>query len=74
MANGGTSVGSGVSLTVVLQPDPEVDAEECERLSRGLRRELVELDIESITSVPAGALPKAPRRPIRSHSGRLSSR
>lgn len=45
---------------MVLEPDEESDQEELERLSRGLRAELVELDVDSVRaaaaeSVPAGA-------------------
>lgn len=45
---------------MVLAPDDESDEEELERLSRGLRAELVELDIDSVRaagveSVPRGA-------------------
>lgn len=46
-----------MDVLVVLDPDPELDAETCERLSRQLRTELAELDIESIRNVAVGTVP-----------------
>lgn len=42
-----------MEMVVVLDPDPELDAEAGERLARQLRAELAELDLESIRN-PAG--------------------
>jgi hypothetical protein len=47
-----------VNLLVVLEPDAESDDEEFERLSRGLRAELAELDVDSVE--PAGTRPPPP--------------
>lgn len=46
-----------MNLLLVLEPDAEFDQEEFERLSRGLRNELVELDIDAIDSVAADPPP-----------------
>jgi hypothetical protein len=50
----------GVSLRIVVAPDPDLDAEKGERLTRQLRTEIAELDVESVdlaaeSSVPDGA-------------------
>jgi len=45
-----------IRLELLLEPDPELDAEDRERLDRQLRAELRELDIDSIAAV-AGAPP-----------------
>ena len=44
-------------LMLVVEPDPEVDPEVAERLVRGLRRELGELDVDAVGTAPAGAAP-----------------
>jgi len=46
-----------VDVLVVLEPDEESDEEELERLSRGLRAELVELDVDSVRAASAEAVP-----------------
>ncbi len=46
-----------VNLLLVLEPDPELDPEACERLSRQLRSELAELDVESVVPVMGGTAP-----------------
>ena len=47
-----------MNVLVVLTPDEESDQEELERLSRGLRAELRELDIYSIRAVAADPAPR----------------
>jgi hypothetical protein len=50
--------GSGeVSVLLVLQPDPELDAEACDRLARRLRVEVAELDVESVGPASGGTAP-----------------
>lgn len=48
-----------LSVTLTVHPDPELDQDAEERLVRGLRAELLELDVESVTfrteAAPAGA-------------------
>jgi hypothetical protein len=41
-----------MQVTVDIQPGPELDAEVGERLTRQLRRELLELDVESVALLP----------------------
>ncbi len=58
--NADTSAGDLVRVLLILTPDPELDAEAGDRLTRQLRAELAELDIESVAlaaeePVPEGA-------------------
>ena len=46
-----------VELTVVLEPDPETDPEERERLGRQLRNELRELDVDDVSAVEGAPPP-----------------
>jgi hypothetical protein len=46
-----------VELRVVLDPDPEVDPEDRERLGRQLRDELRALDVDEVTTVEGGPAP-----------------
>ena len=46
-----------MNLLLVLEPDPELDPEACERLIRQLRAELVELDVESVVPAMGGTAP-----------------
>jgi hypothetical protein len=46
-----------VNLLLVLEPDPELDPEACERLIRQLRTELAELDVESVVPAMGGTVP-----------------
>ncbi|MGH3931105.1 MAG: effector-associated constant component EACC1, partial [Pseudonocardiaceae bacterium] len=55
--NGDTDAGNVVNLLLVLEPDPELDPEAGERLTRQLRGELAELDIESIGPAADGTAP-----------------
>lgn len=48
---------STVSVRVLLRADPELDAEDAARLSRRLRAELHELDVESVEAGPGGDAP-----------------
>ncbi|OLF19224.1 effector-associated constant component EACC1 [Actinophytocola xanthii] len=45
-------------VLVVLEPDPETDPEDADRLSRSLRAELVELDLAEVRPAPAGTAPE----------------
>jgi len=47
-----------MSVLLVLAPDPELDWEVGERLTRQLRVEIAELDVESVRPAPAGAAPE----------------
>jgi hypothetical protein len=47
---------SEVYLTLV--PDPDLDVEAGERLTRQLRAEIGELDVDSVARAPAGELPQ----------------
>jgi hypothetical protein len=47
----------GVELTVVLEPDPDTDPEDRERLGRQLRNELKDLDVDDVATVEAGPAP-----------------
>jgi hypothetical protein len=46
-----------VELTVVLEPDPDTDPEDHERLGRQLRDELRELDADEVAPVDSGPPP-----------------
>jgi hypothetical protein len=46
-----------VSVWVLLKPDPELDPEAGERLTRQLRAELAELDVESVKLAAEGTPP-----------------
>jgi hypothetical protein len=46
-----------ISLLLVVAPDPELDAEAAERLTRQLRAEIAELDVESAGLAPGGSVP-----------------
>jgi hypothetical protein len=56
-----------VELTVVLEPDPETDPEDRERLGRQLRNELRELDVDDVSAV------EGPPPPDGSKSGVVAS-
>ena len=47
-----------VDLLLALEPDPETDPEDSERLFRELRDELVELDVADVLPAPGGAVPE----------------
>jgi hypothetical protein len=47
-----------MDVLVVLTPDVELDADAGDRLTRQLRSELAELDIESIAAAPGGPPPE----------------
>ena len=49
--------GDEMEMVVVLDPDPELDAEAGERLARQIRAELAELDIESIRNAAGQPAP-----------------
>jgi hypothetical protein len=60
MAGYGVDCGSdGVlrDLVLVVEPEPEVDPEEADRLVRQLRAELKDLDVESVTPVSSEEAP-----------------
>ena len=42
---------------MVLQPDPDLDPEACERLGRQLRNELLDLDVDSVVPVASPSPP-----------------
>jgi hypothetical protein len=46
-----------VELTVVLEPDPETDPEDRERLGRQLRNELRALDVDEVAPLDGGPAP-----------------
>jgi hypothetical protein len=46
-----------VELTVVLEPGPDTDPEDAERLGRQLRDELRDLDVDDVTTVEGGPPP-----------------
>ena len=46
-----------MKVLLVLSPDPELDSEAGERLTRQLRAEIAELDVESIRPGPGGPTP-----------------
>jgi hypothetical protein len=46
------------SLLLVVAPDPELDAEAGERLTRQLRAEIAELDVESVGLAAGGSVPE----------------
>jgi Effector Associated Constant Component 1 len=45
-----------VSLLLVMEPDADLDPDVCERLTRRLRAELAELDVESVALAAGGAV------------------
>jgi hypothetical protein len=47
----------GVELSVVLEPDPDTDPEDRERLGRQLRDELRDLDVDDVAPVESGPPP-----------------
>jgi hypothetical protein len=59
MLSGEDDVAAGGVLRVLLvvKPDPESDRETGERLTRQLRAELAELDVDSVAPVPGGPAP-----------------
>lgn len=59
MSSGNADVNTSdvVSVLLVLEPDPELDSEAGERLTRQLRAELAELDIESVGFASSEAAP-----------------
>jgi hypothetical protein len=59
MNNGGKGTGDDgvVEVVLVLEPDPEVDREVHERLTRQVRAEIAELDIESVSTLAAETAP-----------------
>ena len=62
-SDGDAGAGGIVNLLLVLEPDPELDPEACERLTRQLRAELAELDVESVglaAAVPCRMARRAP--------------
>ncbi|WP_406270823.1 hypothetical protein OHT93_19570 [Streptomyces sp. NBC_00191] len=46
-----------VDILVAVTCDPELDGETLERLARGLRAEIAELEVESVRPAPPGAVP-----------------
>ena len=56
-SDGDEGAGGIVNLLLVLEPDPELDPEACERLTRQLRTELAELDVESVGLAAGGTVP-----------------
>ncbi len=56
-SDGDEGAGGIVNLLLVLEPDPELDPEACERLIRQLRTELAELDVESVVPAMGGTAP-----------------
>lgn len=56
-SHGDADAGDVVSVLLVLTPDPELDLAAGERLTRQLRAELAELDIESVGLVGGGTVP-----------------
>jgi hypothetical protein len=56
-SEGDADAGGIVNLLLVLEPDPELDPEACERLARQLRIELAELDVESVGLAAGGTVP-----------------
>jgi hypothetical protein len=59
MHSGGEGTGDDgvVEVVLVLEPDPEVDREVHERLTRQVRAEIAELDIESVSTLAAETAP-----------------
>jgi hypothetical protein len=59
MLRGGDDVAAGgvVRVLLVVKPDPELDLDTGERLTRQLRAELAELDVESVAFAPGGSAP-----------------
>ena len=56
-SEGDADAGGIVNVLLVLEPDPELDPEACERLTRWLRSELAELDVESVGLAAGGTVP-----------------
>ena len=56
-SDGEAGAGDIVNLLLVLEPDPELDPEACERLTRQLCSELAELDVESVGLAAGGTVP-----------------
>lgn len=52
-----------IRLRLALAPDPEFDANAGERLTRQLRSELAELDVESVRPAAGGAAPAGAKGP-----------
>jgi hypothetical protein len=50
-------------LTAVVDAGPGYDAEELADLAQGLRGELLELDVETVTAASAGAAPEGAKGP-----------
>lgn len=46
-----------MNVRLVIAPDPELDPEAAERLTRQLRAEIAELDVESVRPGPGGTVP-----------------
>jgi hypothetical protein len=59
MSGGAEAARTGGTMTVLLtlRPDPELDPEAVERLTRGLRAEVAELDVESVRPPPGEPAP-----------------
>lgn len=56
---GGARDGGGVlTVRLTLEPDSELDPEGSERLTRELRSELTELDVESVSAPAVGTAPE----------------
>ncbi|GGK92927.1 hypothetical protein Sme01_59410 [Sphaerisporangium melleum] len=55
--SGGTGRDGGLLVTLLLMPEAETDPEQRERLTRHLRVELAELDVESIGFAPGDRPP-----------------
>lgn len=54
---GEASLNSEVSVLLVLEPDPELDVEGRDLLTRRLRVHIAELDVESVGLTPGGPAP-----------------
>lgn len=54
----GAQSGDELNVRLMIAPDPEVEPEAVERLTRRLRIEIAELDIESLSPAPTGASPE----------------
>lgn len=52
------ATGDQLSLLLVIAPDPESDPEDVDRLTRQLRTELAELDVESVRPAAGGTVPE----------------
>jgi hypothetical protein len=58
MSAGNAVDGNQRALILVLDLDPEADAEEAERLGQQLRREIAQLDVEDVGPAFPGAAPE----------------